>query len=137
MDTTSVIRQKSESQNGGNKKAKHAKFSEKRTFLTPWYGHVLVRVRGYKMFVFPKNLACLLSCYLRFEIHPFALLPTTNQIQLCKYTMESVHSHYFLRIFRNLQSCEFVKRERFPINLVEETDYSTWREKKMHGKEIV
>ena len=28
------IRQKGESQNGGSKKAKHAKFSEKRTFLT-------------------------------------------------------------------------------------------------------
>ena len=31
----SVIRQKGESQNGGNKKAKYARFSEKRTFLTP------------------------------------------------------------------------------------------------------
>ena len=31
----SVIRQKRESQNGGNKKLKHAKFSEKQTFLTP------------------------------------------------------------------------------------------------------
>ena len=31
-----VIRQKGESRNGGNKKTKHAKFSEKRPFLTPW-----------------------------------------------------------------------------------------------------
>ena len=30
---SSVIRQKGESQNGGNKKAKHAKFPEKPTFL--------------------------------------------------------------------------------------------------------
>ena len=30
--------QKGESQNGGNKKAKHLKFSEKWTF-TPWYPH--------------------------------------------------------------------------------------------------
>ena len=29
-----VIRQKGESKNGGNKKTKHPKFSEKRTFLT-------------------------------------------------------------------------------------------------------
>ena len=29
-----IIRQKGESQNGGNKKIKHAKFSDKRTFLT-------------------------------------------------------------------------------------------------------
>ena len=32
---SSVIRQKGESQNGCFKKAKHAKFSEKQTFLTP------------------------------------------------------------------------------------------------------
>ena len=31
---TSVIKQKRESQNGGNKKTKHAKFPEKRLFLT-------------------------------------------------------------------------------------------------------
>ena len=34
---SSVIRQKGESQNGGNNKAKHAKFPEERKFLTPWY----------------------------------------------------------------------------------------------------
>ena len=38
----SVIRQKGESQNGGNKKAKHAKVSKKRTFLTPWYAHLRI-----------------------------------------------------------------------------------------------
>ena len=36
-ENSSVIRQKSESQNGCFKKTNHAKFSEKRTFLTPWY----------------------------------------------------------------------------------------------------
>ena len=36
---TSVIGQKYESQNGCFKKTKYAKFSEKRTFLTPWYAH--------------------------------------------------------------------------------------------------
>ena len=37
LDTfkSSVIRQKGESQNGFFKKTKHAKFSEKQTFLTP------------------------------------------------------------------------------------------------------
>ena len=34
---SSVIRQKGEPQNGCFKKTKHTKFSEKRTFLTPWY----------------------------------------------------------------------------------------------------
>ena len=37
MDKSSVIRQKSESQNGDNTKTKHNKFSEKWIFLTPWY----------------------------------------------------------------------------------------------------
>ena len=32
---SSVIWQKGEYQNGGNKNTKHAKFSEKRTFFTP------------------------------------------------------------------------------------------------------
>ena len=32
---SSVIRQKGESQNGGRKKTKYAKFSEKQTFLNP------------------------------------------------------------------------------------------------------
>ena len=36
----SVIRQKSESQNWGSRKTKQAKFSEKRTSLTPRYAHV-------------------------------------------------------------------------------------------------
>ena len=35
MPISSVIRQKGESQNGCFKKTKHAKFSEKRAFLTP------------------------------------------------------------------------------------------------------
>ena len=32
---SAVVRQKREPQNGGNKKTKHAKFSQKQTFLTP------------------------------------------------------------------------------------------------------
>ena len=52
---SSVIRQEGESQNEGNKKGKHAKFFEKRTFL------------------FRKIWRVLLSCYLRFEIRTFAL----------------------------------------------------------------
>ena len=68
----------------------------KQTFFTSWCGDVRVRIRGQEMFVFRKIyvlsfLSCayqrvkiglfrkiwraLLSCYLRFEIRPFALLP--------------------------------------------------------------
>ena len=47
-NNTSAIRQKGESQNGCYKKTKHAKFSEKRTFLTP----LRTRVRTFKTFTF-------------------------------------------------------------------------------------
>ena len=62
-----VIRQKTESQNRCFKKTKHAKFFEERTFLTPWYAHVLV---------FRKIWRVLFSWNTRCEIRPFALLPT-------------------------------------------------------------
>ena len=39
---SSVISQKGKSQNWCFKKTKHAKFTKKRTFLTPWYAHVPV-----------------------------------------------------------------------------------------------
>ena len=66
---TSVIRQKGESQNRCFKKIKHAKFSEKRTFFTPWYAHVRDKAKGrISKRVFSWNTS--------FEIRPFALLPT-------------------------------------------------------------
>ena len=34
----------------------YAKFSEKLTFLTPWYAHVRARIRGSEMLVFRKIL---------------------------------------------------------------------------------
>ena len=43
---SSVIKQKRESQNGCYMKTKHTKFSEKPTFLYPWYAHAHVRIRG-------------------------------------------------------------------------------------------
>ena len=72
--STSVIRQKGESQNGGNKKAKHAKFSDKRTFLTPWY----VCVSGDKKCSFCGKLGVL--CFLVTSILRLALLPYYRRV---------------------------------------------------------
>ena len=49
-----AIRQKGESQNGGNKKTKHAKFSEKWTFLIPWYANAHVHITDKKCSFFGK-----------------------------------------------------------------------------------
>ena len=77
---SSVIRQKGESRNGGNKRAKHAKFSEKRTFLTSWYAHLRTcAYHGVRNVRFSENLACFAFMLLRFEIRPFVLLPTYLQ----------------------------------------------------------
>ena len=46
---STVIMQKGESQNGVNKKAKHAKFSEKRKFLTSWYAHAIRSIKNKKL----------------------------------------------------------------------------------------
>ena len=53
----SVIRQKSESQNECFKKTKHTKFSEKRTFVTPWYLHVRKTKDRISKRVFQENEA--------------------------------------------------------------------------------
>ena len=42
---SSVTMQKGKSQNGSNKKTKHTEFSEKRTFLTPCYVNLQLRIR--------------------------------------------------------------------------------------------
>ena len=63
------VRQKVESQNGGNKKTKHAKFSEKLTFLTP---QRRTRTCAYQWVknvrFFRKIWRVLFFCDLRFEI---------------------------------------------------------------------
>ena len=69
--SSSVIRQKGGSQNGYFKKTKHAKFSEKRTFLNPWHVHVRVRIRGKKC-LFVRKFDIL--CFLEIPVLRFALL---------------------------------------------------------------
>ena len=63
---SSVINQKGESQNGCFKKIKHAKFSEKRTFLTLWYAYVPVRIS--------EILACFIFLKHPFPDSPFCLI---------------------------------------------------------------
>ena len=77
-----VIRQKSESQNACYKKTRHAKFSEKRTFLI--CTRACQRVRTV---CFSENLACFVFLNTHFKVRPFALLPT---IFLLKYSQVSV-----------------------------------------------
>ena len=82
-----VIRQKGESQNGCFKKRKHAQFSEKRIFLTPWYAHVRARIRGKKCSFFRKIWRALFSWNTRFEIRTLALLPAICRNILSRWNL--------------------------------------------------
>ena len=55
------------------KKTKHAKFSEKRLFLTPWYAHAHVCVSGVRNVRFFGKFGVL--CFLIIPVLRFALLP--------------------------------------------------------------
>ena len=69
LQLSSVIRQKGKSKNGCFKKTKHAEFPPKWTFLTPWYAHVLLCIRGYQFF---GKFGVL--CFLETPVFRFALL---------------------------------------------------------------
>ena len=45
----------------GHPLSTYAKFSEKLTFLTPWYAHIRVRIRGLEMLVVSENFAYVLN----------------------------------------------------------------------------
>ena len=81
-DNLSVKRQNGESQNGSSKKAKHVKFSEKQTFLTPWYARTCENVsrayHGVRNVRFSENLA-----WFAFLLSPFwdsPLCPITDEL---------------------------------------------------------
>ena len=71
VPNSSAIRQKDESQNGCYKKTKHAKFSEKLTFLNPRYAHVRVLSGGKKCLFFGKYGCFLVTPVLRFNLLPY------------------------------------------------------------------
>ena len=70
------------SQNGCFKKTKHVKFSEERTFLTPWYAHVR----------FSENLACFVFFKHLFWDSLFCLI--TDEIGLKHFVKDFLRNHY-------------------------------------------
>ena len=103
---SSAIRQKGEFQNWCCKKTKHAKFSEKRAFLTSWYACTSA-YQGIRIVLFSENLACFI-----FLKHPFW------DLSFCPVT-EDIHCHSFITVF--LLQHEIVTRnglkETFAVSL--------------------
>ena len=90
------IRQKGESQNGGNKKARQAIFSEKWRFLAQC-AYVCLS-EGKKCSFFGKIGMLCFSCCLSFKICPFVSLLT-----ICRVTLKAWNLHG-LKIIENFTS---------------------------------
>ena len=97
---SSVIRKKGKSQNRCFKKTKHAKFSEKRTFLPP-DTHTYVCVSGDKKRSFFGKFGVL--CFLETPVLTFAYLPYYRQYSVIKIlrlflrvVIFFTHCHLFL-----------------------------------------
>ena len=76
-----------------SKQENKARQNFRKTYLTPWYPHVRMRIRGREMFVFWDIWWCAFSCYLCLEIRPFALLPTN-------FTLSEILLRPFPNIFQ-------------------------------------
>ena len=74
--SSSVIRQKGESQDGCFKETKHVRIRGSEMFVFRKIG-VHVSIKESEMFVFRKIWRALFSWNTRFEIRSFALLPTS------------------------------------------------------------
>ena len=84
---SSAIRQKDQSQNRCYKKTKHAKFFEKRTFLTPWY---TCAYQGIKNVCFSKTFF-LITPVLRFTL----LLYCRGNMKVFRETWRNVYSMFW------------------------------------------
>ena len=92
-----VIKQKGESQNGCFKKTKPAKFSEKRTFLTPCK-KVCCAYQGVINTRFSENLACFVFLKPPFWDSPFCLI--TDEL-----SFRERHSQMLYKTYEGLQLC--------------------------------
>ena len=74
-----AVSQKRESQNGCYKKKSPPDFPKNEHILSPGK-HTCVRIRRKEMFLFRKIWRVFFSCNTRFEIRPFAVLPTSKEL---------------------------------------------------------
>ena len=93
---SSVIKQKGEPQNGGSKKIKQAKFSEKKAFLNERFlspdTHTYVHKAGGKRY-FSENLAHFVFCFLAY---PYGVLLAIFHAKLA-----GSDGHFFKHIRHN------------------------------------
>ena len=99
----SVRGQKGESQNGCFKKAKHAKFSEKRTFLTPNFPKKLIFLGPYQRVrnvCFSENLTCFVFLKHPFWDSPFCLITDDNILETLQSGVKKPRTGFFFVILR-------------------------------------
>ena len=116
-ENTLVIRQKRESQNRGDKKTKHAKFYEKRTFLSPY-------IPGGKRYSFSGKFACFVFSWPPFGDLPFCLITDEQQF----LWREAVEIKYILHWYGQLPTTMCLKNFK-KLKLITKTN---WNKKCLH-----
>ena len=91
---SSVIRQKGECQNGGNKKAKRAKFSKKNKHFYPLIRKRVCAYQRVRNVRFSENLACFAFLLPPFWDSPFCLI--TDELEMYKVSLCA--SWFFVRM---------------------------------------
>ena len=116
----SVIRQNGESQNGCFKKTKHAKFSGKQTFLSPWVMMIIQKVLTLTKFV-------LYVCWMN-KMPPSFLLNQWNDVRRRKNMKNPVNvlpmvqgkPLYIYRIFNQvLAKTSWAKKLKFSSTILQ------------------
>ena len=103
-NSSSLIRQKGESQNGRFKKTRHVKFLEKRTFLTPWYDVCVSE--GEKCLLLGKFGVL---CFLNTSFLWFTLLPYYRDLKIKENSCQCLYQYQGLLLDQlgNYTFCTF------------------------------
>ena len=119
----------------GHPLSTYAKFSEKLTFLTPWYAHIRVPIRGLEMLVFRKILRTYLMDNPLWKLLKF-LSALVSSYTLWKYQKTSSLERDFLRFSGGEKSARGMKsfsrcNNRFTQDLLNDIshDYYTFQMK--------
>ena len=111
---TSVIRQKSEFQNGYLKKTKHATFSRKQTFLTPWYAHVRMHIREAIKVRFSVGMLCFVvffGIFFEISVLRFAFLPYYRRKLIIAIAADDL-----MLTWKNQKFTPVILRKKFPYS---------------------
>ena len=96
----------------------YAKFSEKLTFLTPWYAYVRVRIRGNKMLFFGKFCVHTkwMNPAMKIKSRNSENFQSTFPFFFCYYKNKTIEKHSFIHLHERVLSYYIFKFLRGAIS---------------------